>query len=54
MTDYKKLYFYLFNQITDAIEELENGRFGAASSLLKKAQQVSEDQWINAEATEQS
>ena len=45
MTDYKKLYFYLFNQITD---------FGEASSLLKKAQQMSEDQWINTEATEKS
>lgn len=54
MTDYKKLYFYLFNQITDAIEELDNGHFGEASSLLKKAQQMSEDQWINTETTEKS
>lgn len=54
MPDYKKLYSYLFNQITNAIEELETGHFRAASSLLKKAQQVSEEQWINEESTEQT
>ena len=27
-TDYEKLYFYLFNRITDALEELEEGRAG--------------------------
>ena len=39
MEDYKKLYFELFNQITDAIE------------LLKKAQQIAEEHYISQQSS---
>lgn len=35
--DYEKLYFYLFNRITDALEELEKGRSETARLLLVRA-----------------
>lgn len=35
--DYEKLYLYLFNCITDALEELEKGRSEMARLLLVRA-----------------
>lgn len=46
---YKHLYFYLFNCMTDALEKLERGQFGVAELILQSAQQESETMWINAE-----
>ena len=40
---YQKMYYLLFNAITDALSEMEAMNFGAASETLKQAQ-------INAEA----
>ena len=36
---YKKMYFTLFNQITDAIEALESQNYGLAEEILRRAQQ---------------
>ncbi len=49
---YKKMYFTLFNAITDALELIENRRPAEAASLLKRAQQSAEEQYINAGASE--
>lgn len=46
MPDYEKLYFYLFNRITDAISELEAGRAEAARAVLVSAQQGAEELYI--------
>lgn len=46
MPDYEKLYFYLFNRITDAISELEAGRAGAARAALIEAQMRAEEMYI--------
>lgn len=44
--DYEKLYFYLFNRITDALEELEKGRSETARLLLVSAQQAAEEMFV--------
>ena len=49
MVDYRKLYFILFNSITDALVEMEALNFGNASNLLKKAQISSESMYIASE-----
>lgn len=38
MPDYEKMYFRLFNRVTDALAELERLNFGAAAEILKAAQ----------------
>ena len=38
MTTYKELYFHLFNALTDAINELEQGQIVSAISRMKQAQ----------------
>lgn len=45
---YQKMYTTLFNAITDALEQMEKGNSTEAASLLKRAQQSTEDQYINA------
>lgn len=44
--DYEKLYFYLFNRITDALEELEKGRSELAREILVNAQQAAEEMYV--------
>jgi len=44
-----KPYSILFNAMTDAYRLLENGNFDQAQALLKKAQQESEELFINSE-----
>lgn len=46
MRSYKKLYLYLFNIISEAVDELEQGNAAAAENLLKEAQAESEDMLI--------
>ena len=46
---YKNLYFHLFNQISDALEALEGQNFGQARDILMRAQQETEDTYLNAE-----
>lgn len=45
--DYKKLYFYLFNQITDALEELEHDKYMNCIEILKEAQIYCEELYIS-------
>ena len=49
MVDYQKLYANLFNSITDALEELERLNVGRAAELLRRAQQETEEAYLNAE-----
>ena len=43
MRSYKKIYLYLFNAISEAVAELEQGNSAAAENLLKEAQAESEE-----------
>ena len=46
MVSYKKMYFTLFNHITDAIRALEAGDSGLAGKILKNAQLETEELYI--------
>lgn len=46
MTDYQKLYTFLFNGISDAIAALDRNNYGTARDLLVKAQQEAEEQYL--------
>lgn len=46
MPDYEKLYYYLFNRITDALAQLEAGNTAAARAVLVSAQQGAEAMYI--------
>lgn len=47
MTDnYKELYLFLFNRVTDALESLEAGRPGDARRLLEAAQRETEERYV--------
>ena len=48
MPDYEKLYHLLFNTITDALEKLESGDLETACILLIRAQQQTEELYIEA------
>ena len=43
---FKKLYFLLFNAITDALEQIRKQNYGAAEELLISAQQKAEEQFL--------
>ena len=43
MNTYKELYFHLFNALTDAIENIEEGRVIIAIDRMKRAQIVTEE-----------
>lgn len=40
---YKKMYLTLFNAITDALELMERGSSAGAADVLKRAQQSTEE-----------
>lgn len=44
--DYKKLYVFLFNKLTDAVKAIDDGDIYAARSIMVKAQQDAEDMYI--------
>jgi hypothetical protein len=46
MEMYKRMYFMLFNDVTDAMEALEQGNFRLAKNILCRAQQKTEDYYI--------
>ena len=48
MPDYEHMYFTLFNALTDAIWDIEEGRIIEAVERLKKAQQEGEDIYCDA------
>lgn len=47
--DYEKLYFYLFNRITDALGELDAGMVDTARTVLAAAQIRTEEIYIDEE-----
>ncbi len=51
---YKKMYFCLFNAITDALGVLEKGNIWDAKRLLMEAQCAAEEMYISAENDEES
>ena len=49
MIPYKKMYFHLFNRITDALEALERGEAERARAVLIAAQQEGEELYLSAD-----
>ena len=45
--DYKKLYFHLFNAVTDALRAMEQQNYGQAAALLIAAQQETEEMYMD-------
>ena len=50
--NFQQLYFHLFNQITNALTQLEAQNYGAAAALLRRAQQEGEDAYLEATSGE--
>ena len=48
MPDYEKMYYLLFNAITDALEQIESQNYGNAKAQLISAQQKAEEIYITA------
>ena len=48
MPDYKKMYYTLFNAVTDALEHLYQREWGSAAARLERAQQEGEEQFLQA------
>lgn len=46
MSNYKEMYFKLFNSISDAIKQIGKQNYGEATDLLKRAQAESEELYI--------
>lgn len=44
---YKRLYFFLFNRITDAIASINEGRNGDALKALMQAQSDAEQMFVD-------
>lgn len=51
---YKKMYYQLFNAITDALDALAQKNYGQAEELLKAAQQASEEFYLEPKAKDSS
>lgn len=49
--NFQELYFHLFNQITDALTQLEGQNYGVAAALLRRAQQEGEEAYLAGETT---
>lgn len=49
MADYQKMYTTLFNAITDALAQLARQNVGEARELLEKAQQTTEEMYVEGE-----
>lgn len=46
MPDYEKLYYLLFNAVTDALEDIEERNYGVAEKRLKAAQREAEEIYV--------
>lgn len=44
---YQKIYFLLFNAITNALEQIKNRNYGTAEELLISAQQKAEQIFLD-------
>lgn len=49
MSEFKKLYFELFNELSDVIDELEKQNYGFAKEKIMRAQCRAEEAYISAE-----
>ena len=49
MTDYQKMYLNRFNDIADALAQIEKQNYGDAKSTLIAAQQKAEEMYITAQ-----
>ena len=49
MADYEKMYYHLFNAITDALENMEELDLGLAKQKLQMAQRETEEMYMEAE-----
>jgi len=49
MSNYEKMYYMLFNAITDALKLLEHDDVAGASVKLANAQYFAEEEYISAE-----
>lgn len=47
MPDYQKMYFHLFNAITDALTQMEQQNYGLAAERLKAAQVDGENAYLS-------
>lgn len=47
--NYQRLYTHLFNALTDAVEQLENHNCDRAKDILIRAQQETEEMYLDAE-----
>lgn len=45
--EYRKLYIFLFNKITDAIEQMDAGKPASAREVLVEAQREAEELYIS-------
>ena len=46
---YKKMYYHLFNAITDALAQINQQNYGMAVKRLKRVQKETEEMYIEAE-----
>lgn len=51
MPNYQKLYTKMFNAATDALRALEELNIGYAQTLLRRAQQEAEEEYLNDDGT---
>lgn len=49
MVDYKEMYQTLFRAITDAVRNMEKQNYGSALERLIKAQQMTEETYIQSD-----
>ena len=47
--NFESLYLYLFNRITDAVEEIKEQNYGKAREILMKAQEEAEERYMKEE-----
>ena len=47
--NYKKMYFGLFNEISKALEAMEQANYGQAAEILKQAQIDGEEAYMEGE-----
>ena len=46
---YQKMYYTLFNAMTDALQAMGEQNYGTAREILEKAQQAAEEIFLDAE-----
>ncbi len=46
---YQKMYYTLFNAVTDALRAMEENNYGIAQQILKTAQQQAEEIFLDTE-----